>query len=365
MHPWTLTAALTVALANGANDNFKGVATLFGSGTARYRPALAWATIATLAGSITAIFVGATLARAFSGAGLLPARAPAAVLPCAGLGAALVIALAAWRGLPISTTHALLGGLIGAGLASGAGALHYGVLLGRFVTPLLLSPLLAIAITWTAYPLLSRARHALGVEPETCLCLGQPQPAPLGSGAAALARTPDALPVLHTCERRYAGAILGLDAQRVLDRAHFMSAGLPSFARGLNDTPKIAALLFAGSALAVAPAMALVAAAIALGGWWGARRVGETLSHRITPLNHGQGFTANAATALLVISASAFALPVSLTHVSVASLAGIGASTGAARWGELRVIALAWCVTLPLAALASAAVYLSIGSLHP
>lgn len=353
-----------MALANGANDNFKGVATLFGSGTARYRYALGWATLTTLAGSVTAIFVGAALARAFSGAGLLPTGAPASVLPCAGLGAALVIALAAWRGLPISTTHALLGGLIGAGLASGAGALHYGVLMQKFIAPLLLSPLLAMGVTRVAYPLLSRARHALGVEPESCLCVAQPEPVLVGPGPFAMAGTPPALPVVHHCEWHYGGAILGLDAQTVLDRAHYLSAGLTSFARGVNDTPKIAALLLTGSALTVAPAMTAVAIAIAIGGWWGARRVGETMSHRITPLNHGQGFTANVATSALVIAASWFALPVSLTHVSVASLAGIGAATGEARWRELRVIALAWCITLPVAALSAAALYLWIGRVH-
>jgi PiT family inorganic phosphate transporter len=238
------------------------------------------------------------------------------------------------------------------------------VLMEKFVAPLLLSPVLAIALTFVAYPLLARARHALGVGPESCLCVAPPRPAAIGAGDAALARVPDALPVLHSCERRYGGAILGLDAQTVLDRAHYLSAGLTSFARGLNDTPKIAALLLAGSALAVAPAITLVAFAIAIGGWWGARRVGETMSHRITPLNHGQGFTANVATSLLVIGASGLALPVSLTHVSVAALAGIGAATGGARWRELRVIALAWFVTLPLAALSSAAIYLLIGRLH-
>ena len=81
------------------------------------------------------------------------------------------------------------------------------------------------------------------------------------------------------------------------------------------------------------------------------------MSHRITPLNAAQGFTANAVTSVLTIAASTLALPVSLTHVSVGALAGIGASTGEARWRELRLILAAWCVTLPLAALAGALVF--------
>ena len=60
-------AVVFVAYANGANDNFKGVATLFGSGTTSYRGALAWATLATLTGSAVSLVVGVTLVRSFSG----------------------------------------------------------------------------------------------------------------------------------------------------------------------------------------------------------------------------------------------------------------------------------------------------------
>jgi len=66
MFIYSITTALAVGLANGANDNFKGVATLFGSGTARYRGALAWGTTATLAGSIVASLTGVALARALA-----------------------------------------------------------------------------------------------------------------------------------------------------------------------------------------------------------------------------------------------------------------------------------------------------------
>ncbi len=72
-----LVAALAVAIANGANDNFKGVATLFGSRAGSYRTCLAWATLTTLAGSLAAVFLGARLAAAFTGGGLLPAGAAA------------------------------------------------------------------------------------------------------------------------------------------------------------------------------------------------------------------------------------------------------------------------------------------------
>src|SRR5207244_12379166 len=113
-----LAAVLFLAYANGANDNFKGVATLFGSGTARYRSALVWATVTTLAGSVCALLFANSLVETFQGRGLVPDEVAAqpAFLLAVSCGAALTVLLAACIGMPISTTHALTGGLIGAGL---------------------------------------------------------------------------------------------------------------------------------------------------------------------------------------------------------------------------------------------------------
>ena len=101
--------------------------------------------------------------------------------------------------------------------------------------------------------------------------------------------------------------MLGFPVQKLLDKAHFLSAGLVSFARGLNDTPKIAALLLVVSALRIQWGVAIIGIAIALGGLLNARKVAETMSKKITPMNHGQGFTANLITGFLVIVASRLA----------------------------------------------------------
>lgn len=159
------------------------------------------------------------------------------------------------------------------------------------------------------------------------------------------------------CAERYTGRVLGLDAQTALNAAHYLSAGMVSFARGLNDTPKIAALLLAAHALDVQPAMATVGLAMAVAGWLNARRVAETMSRKITPLNHGQGFTANLVTSLLVIFASRWGLPVSTTHVSVGSLFGVGLITRKADVGVVSSILLAWALTLPVVALLSGGLY--------
>ena len=349
--------AVAVAAANGANDNFKGVATLFGSRAASYRTALAWATITTLAGSLAAVFLGARLAAAFTGGGLLPSGVVAmpALLIAVAIGAALTVGLAARVGLPISTTHAILGALLGAGGIASAGHLNLGVLAQRFVAPLLLSPVAAFAIVATTYPLLSRVRSSLGLRTTSCVCLtAAGDTVSVGGGTLAIR----SLPVLHTCDRRYEGVVFGVSAQQVVSGAHFLSAGLQSFARGLNDTPKIAALLLgatiSGQRLSPVAAFVVIALSMMLGGWFGARRVGETMSHRITALNDGQALTSNAVTAALVLAASTLALPVSMTHVGVGSLAGLGWSTGQARWNTLRTIALSWVQTLPLAAVLGA-----------
>ena len=162
---------------------------------------------------------------------------------------------------------------------------------------------------------------------------------------------------MENCRERYAGSMLGLGSQTVMDGAHFLSAGIVSFARGLNDTPKIVALLLLLKALDIRWGFFAVAATMAVGGLLNARRIAETMSHKITAMNHGQGFSANLATGILVIFASFFGLPVSTTHVSVGALFGIGLTTGEANPRVMRNIALSWIVTLPCSALISAGVY--------
>ncbi len=102
-----------------------------------------------------------------------------------------------------------------------------------------------------------------------------------------------------------------------------------------------------GSAIGRNSATAACGAVIAFGGLISARRVAETMSRRITPMNAGQGFTANLLTGLLVVAASRWGLPVSTTHVSCGSLFGLGAVTGETRWGLIGKILLAWLTTLP------------------
>jgi PiT family inorganic phosphate transporter len=163
-----------LAYANGANDNFKGVATLFGSGTTDYKKALYWGTLTTFLGSLTALALARQLLVAFSGKGLVPDSV--AILPqfplAIALAAALTLLLATKWGLPISTTHSLTGAMIGAGWFASSSGINLDTLGKSFFLPLAVSPVLAIVATVVIYPLFRWSRNRLAVNKETCLCIG-------------------------------------------------------------------------------------------------------------------------------------------------------------------------------------------------
>lgn len=110
-----------VAFTNGANANFTGVASLYGSGTTSLHGAVIWGTVTMFAGSLTALFLTRGLLSAFSGKGLVPDSLTTSpdFLCAVALGGAGTSFLATRLGFPVSTTHALVGSLIGAGLAGG------------------------------------------------------------------------------------------------------------------------------------------------------------------------------------------------------------------------------------------------------
>jgi inorganic phosphate transporter, PiT family len=358
-------ATLFVAYANGANDNFKGVATLFGSRMVSYRTAIAWATGTTFLGSVTSIFFASALLKNFSGKGLVPdviASAPAFHLAVA-VGTGLTVILATLIGFPISTTHGLTGGLVGAGLVALDLKVNFAALGSAFVMPLLLSPIMAIAICTLLYGTLRYLRIRLGIEKEWCVCVGNstqaiPIPQPDGASVLQCITTPDiALNSVENCTQRYQGELWGVRSQQMVDSIHFLSAGVVSFARGLNDTPKIVALLLISQGLSLQGGMLAVGLGMAIGGLLNARKVAETMSRKISIINHGQGLTANLVTGLLVIAASRYGLPVSTTHVSVGAIFGAGLLSKTANPRVFYQILLSWALTLPTAALVSGGAY--------
>ena len=364
-------ATCFLAYSNGANDNFKGVATLFGSRTTNYKYALWWATITTFAGSMASIFFAHGLVSTFSGKGLVPQSIAVApeFLTAVAIGAAITVMVATITGFPISTTHGLTGALVGAGFAAVGSQVNFAVLGSAFFLPLLLSPVIAIVFGSILYIIFRSIRIRSGITKGWCLCVGEQKKVIPSCGHAA------ALPVKYgntigvaidteeNCREIYQGHFLGINSQKLLDCLHFCSAGVVSFARGINDTPKIVALLLLIKGLSIHWGMLAVALGMAVGGLLNARKVAVTMSNKITKLNHGQGFTANLVTSMLVIFASKLGTPVSTTHVSVGSLFGIGLITRCANIRKILEILLSWFTTLPAAAVFSGGAYWLLGKL--
>lgn len=354
-----LALAFLLAYANGANDVSRGIATLVGSGVTDFRRAILWGTAWTVAGGLFAAAASQGLVATFSGKGFLAAPiASPAFLASICVGAVAWVLFAARVGLPVSTTHSIVGALAGAAvMAQGFAGLHWAFVAKKVALPLLLSPALALLVIYALFPLI---RPLLARVDRYCLCLER-RVTITAAGAVAFQATGFETPVTGEEEACAASpAVAG--RLNFLDGLHWVSAGATSFARAFNDTPKIVALGLAASVLFGAAPFTFyagVALAMGLGSVVAGFRVTQTLACRVTPMSHTEGFSANLVTSLLVGLASTQGLPVSTTHVSSGAIIGIGLHRGSqtVRWGTVRDMAIAWFVTLPVTALVAAASY--------
>ncbi len=322
---------LLLSLANGANDNFKGMATLWGGGILSYRKALILANIATLAGGCAAFVLGAGLLSTFSGKGIVATevlQSPQFVASFA-IGAALTVICATWFKYPISTTHSILGSLAGAAFALPLANPLYGVLVQNAFLPLLLSPLIAVGLTYVLWQV-------------RCLVVGRFATATSGEGGAV-----QTIGTSNGVSNDNGAPSEGNFFER---SGHIASGFTVCFARGVNDTPKIASIWLLGSTFDLSTFSIFVAIAVlmVIGSLMFSFNVAKVMSKEITGMSESQGFVGNFVTALLVLFASKLGLGVSTTHVSVGSLFGIGLVSGKAHWGKIQEIALAWVLTLPI-----------------
>lgn len=349
-------AALSVAFSNGANDNFKGFATVWGAGLLSYRSALMLATFATLAGSLASLLLSQTLVQQFSGKGLVPDAIVSNLSFIASVASAgaITVFLATRLGFPVSTTHALLGGLIGSGLFYGFDHVNLSQLLNSFLLPMLVSPVLAVLLGILLFKFF---RLDPKYPNKDCIC--GPVFKPIGSIeqthalGSSLVQQPKLTSTIYIDTQENCQNLvtpIHLSISKSLNRLHIGSAMAICFARGLNDTPKLVALLIAAKMLGQSQAVILIAIVMGVGGLLFARKVAQTMSQRITQMDHTSGLTANLITASLVLFASKFGLPVSTTHVAVGAIAGVGASSKRIDWSALRNVLLSWVVTLPFAA---------------
>jgi PiT family inorganic phosphate transporter len=348
-----------LAFANGSNDNGKGVATLVGFGVARPWTALVYATATTTAGGIVSFWLAGGLLKGFSGGWLfdnaahLDARFYVAVLA----GACGWVLLASRTGMPVSTTHAIVGALCGSGVvAFGNASVQWSALGTRFALPLVLSPVLSLAVVYVvAFPVLFVVSRLAG----RCVCVVEEAAIPVTIGGAVVANSAGTHRAVITGTEASCAAdgppVAAVTTSAAANAVHWLSAGLISFARGWNDTPKIAALSLL--ALAAAVGFAVVLVAMALGGLLAGRRVLETMSKKLTPLPLAESLTASLVTATLVGLASWRSLPVSTTHVATGSIIGAGLKNDPrnVKWTKVAEIALSWLITLPVAALIAAA----------
>jgi len=358
-----------LAFANGANDVSKAIATLVGSGVTDYRSAIAWGTVWTMVGAALAAFVASAMIKTFSHGLVQIGTIIGPDVTLAVLTGAMAWVLFASRtGLPVSTTHALTGAIVGTGFVAFAGeGLIWSAIGKKIALPLLLSPFLAFTISLLIHP----AVRALARKWEgACLCVMPASRALVAidahGGTKTLFQTtsfsPPIMAVPSQCDRAgLQGLVVGLDT------IHWISSGLASFARGTNDAPKIVAILLLGSATAAWPsassqlaAFGGVTIAMGLGSYFGGLRVTEVLAEKVTKMNHAEGLSANLTTSSLVLISGSLGLPVSTTHVSSSAIIGIGLLKGwnGVRWTTVRDMILAWVVTLPASALLACIAYL-------
>jgi PiT family inorganic phosphate transporter len=318
-----------------------------------------------------AVVLAEKLLSNFSGKGLVnnDLTASPEYLAAVAFGAGLTVLVATLVGMPISTTHGLVGALVGAGWAAGS-PIDLEKLGSTFLLPLLVSPVLALVATGACYALFHAVRLRFGITEETCFCAGHEtiEVVPRLDSTLMLERVEQLTMTRGTsisCRNRYAGHFLGVEVSQLVDRLHWVSAGAVSFARGMNDTPKIGALLLVVPVLGKPGAILLVAALILVGGLASARKVAETMGRKITPMNHGQGFSANLVTSAVVLSASQLGWPVSTTHVSCGALFGIATVNRTAQWKTIGTILAAWVTTLPCGAALGALAYAVLRAVAP
>ena len=312
-------AALAFAFSNGFHDTFDVIATAVSTRAAPPQVAIALAALLNFAGAFISVAVAATLASEIVDAAEIT---PTVVF--AGLLGAIAWNLATWRlSLPSSSSHALIGGLLGAAVAAaGTDAVLGDGLLEKVLIPALLAPLaaflLALALIVVVYRLLGRRR-----------------PGPMS---------------------------------RAFRRAQILSGGLLALAHGANDAQKTMgvvtlALIAKGSLGEDADpplwVMLSAAAALALGTYSGGWRILRGTGSRIIKMDPAQGFSAQGAGASAILLATFFGYPISSTHAISGGVMGAGAAkrVSAVRWGVAGNIVTAWLLTLPAAAAVGAFAY--------
>jgi PiT family inorganic phosphate transporter len=295
---------------NGFHDTANAIATSVATRALRPQYALLMAAAFNFIGA----FAGTAVAKTI-GAGIVDEQSTTQTVVAAALIGAIVWNLITWwLGLPSSSSHALIGGLLGATIiASGTGAIKWEGVINKVMIPLVTSPfigfvialVLMVALTWTFRGF---ARKPLGA---------------------------------------------------VFKKVQVFSAGFMAFAHGSNDAQKTMGIItLALFSAGVIPSIEvpvwvilISATALSLGTAFGGWRIMHTMGHRVVELEPIHGFAAETTAATVIYTAAHFGMPVSTTHVISSAIMGVGSARGlrGVRWGVARRILVAWVLTLPAA----------------
>jgi PiT family inorganic phosphate transporter len=306
-----LVLAVAFDYVNGFHDTANAIATSVSTRALRPEHAILMSATANFLGALAGTAVAKTIS---SGIATTPDGDAGQIIVAAALVGAIAWDLITWRlGIPSSSSHALIGGIIGAVIAaSGAGALKVDGILGKVVFPLITSPILGVLV---------------------------------GFGFMIV--------LLNVFK--------GMHPRKLNDRfrrLQVVSAGFMAFSHGSNDAQKtmgvITLALIAGGLL---PADAkiplwvilLAASAMSLGTAAGGWRIIRTMGQRVVKLDPVHGFAAETTAATIILTASQFGMPVSTTHVISSAIMGVGSSDrfSAVRWGVAGNIVIAWILTIP------------------
>ena len=325
---WLLIAvALSFDFLNGLHDAANSIATIVSTRVLKPRYAVIWAAFFNF---IAFLVFGVHVAHTV-GSGIISVAIVTDRVIFAALAGAIAWNVITWlAGIPSSSSHALVGGLVGAGLAKAG----------------------LSAVVW----------HGVGLTAAGIVV------SPFFGFALALLLV---LIVSWIFVRKRPGQV-----DRVFRRLQFVSASLYSLGHGGNDAQKtmgvIAVLLFAhagGKGAFTVPMWVILSCqcAMALGTLFGGWRIVHTMGSKITRLSPMQGFCAETGGAITLFAATYLGVPVSTTHTITGAIVGVGAArrTSAVRWGVARRIVVAWVVTMPMAGLMSALAFWLAGSVLP
>jgi inorganic phosphate transporter, PiT family len=308
-----IAAALFFDFVNGFHDSANSIATVVGTRVLKPVQAVAMAAVANFIGP----FIFGTAVATTVGKGIIQPEFSTVYVILAALIGAIIWDLITWYfGLPSSSSHALIGGLIGSGLIAGGSKAIVVIGVQKTLAFMVISPMLGFAIAFA---------FAVAI----MYFLRQARPSKVNKGFGKL---------------------------QIASSAFF------SLTHGANDGQKtmgvITALLIAGgmlhskSFIVPVPVILAAASAIALGTFFGGWRIVKTMAFRLTSLRPYQGFCAETGGGVVLTSMALFGIPVSTTHAISGAIMGVGATKrfSAVRWGIGRRIIYAWIITIPASA---------------